>query len=232
MKWFDGKKTENLNTLQIWFNLPFFFLHHLNSLILPKIQSFPSSFYLYPCDFFFSVYSRQQNKSTPLSATLTIQLFSFFFLTECLSVCIWISTRTVTQLSGERRSRNIHPNNRSWQLLYFSFVFQSRYEHILSCANCRTVSFHVKGLVLRSLIYPTWQLFGPNLICGCWFWSQPSWEWCESITSSLESIMNLLHLYGILQWQDLCALIFCLLSYAGEEMMQISTMALFLPFSF
>lgn len=99
-------------------------------------------------------------------------------------------------------------------LLFFKLDAKNAY---FCAVNSRTVSFHVKGLVLRSLIYPTWQLFGPNLICCCWFWSRPYREWFKSISASPESIMNLLHLYGILQWKDLCALIFCLQSYAGEE---------------
>ena len=125
--------------------------------------------------FFFSVWIRQQNKSTPLSGTLNIQLFCFFSLTECLSVYIWISTRTVTRPSGEHRSRNIQPNNRPWQLLHVCFVFQT--EHIFCTANSHIVSFQLKGLILLYLICPTWLLFGPCLICCCWFWPCPRWVW-------------------------------------------------------
>lgn len=169
---------------------------------------------------------RQQNKSAQLSGTLAIQLFCFFFHTECLSVYIWISTRAVTQLSGERRSRNIQPNNSPWQLphflFYFLFVcllfffFPPKLDTgcVFCAVNSRAVSLHVKGLVLCSLIEPTWQLFGPNWICWCWFWSRPYWEWFESISASPESIMNLLHLfYG----EDWVALIICLQSYAAEK---------------
>lgn len=110
-------------------------------------------------------------------------------------------------------------------LLFFKWAMNTYF----SSVNAPTVSFPVKGLVLPSLICAVWQLFGPNLICGCWFWSQAYWKWFESITAPLESIMNLLHLYGILLWQALCSLMSCRQSYP-EEVSKLS-LSLFSFFS-
>lgn len=133
--------------------------------------------FFYSWGFFFLSKSGNENKSTPLSVALSIQLFCFFFLTECLSVCISISTRTVTQLSGARRSRNMQPNNSPWQLLgggYFFCVFQTGNK---CCAvNVHILSFDTQGLVPALLINPIWQLFGLNLICRCLFSSHMNWD--------------------------------------------------------
>lgn len=148
-----------------------------------------------------AVCRRQPKQVSSTLSHISYSVILFFFLGERAAVCIWIWTRTVTQLSGERRGRNIQANNRSRQmhnLFFSSFVFPKQaWKHTVPRWLSHTI-ISPQRTVLPSLIYPSWQLFGPNVICGCWFWSLSPWEWDESAAAARECVMNLLHLDGIL----------------------------------
>lgn len=73
-----------------------------------------------------AVCRRQPKQVSSTLSRISYSVILFFLLGERAAVCIWIWTRTVTQLSGERRGRNIQANNRSRQmhnLFFFPFCF-------------------------------------------------------------------------------------------------------------